>query len=201
MRTKFSMNRKAPVNIEIFSLYICDWIMESIKLYSNRVLFPTRFGFVKYKPEVMIVCNVGKSGIWAWVHQGHSGGWSGIDTLFNQSVPDHTRPSHKNWLALIGGWSGVWCECSLKECVLALSNQSHSLTHSLTQCSCTVTGRHLLKFWILVVLVMVVHSRRDMLIIFKRRLQISRKDLYGSKIKYWWKVSQLSDYPISCWLW
>ena len=27
--------------------------------------------------------------------------------------PDHTRPSHKNWSGMSGGWSGVWCECSL----------------------------------------------------------------------------------------
>ena len=28
-------------------------------------------------------------------------------------LPDHTRPSHKNWSALVVGWSAVWCECSL----------------------------------------------------------------------------------------
>ena len=37
--------------------------MESIKLYSNRVFLPNHFGFVKYKPEVMIVCNVRYVGI------------------------------------------------------------------------------------------------------------------------------------------
>ena len=28
-------------------------------------------------------------------------------------LPDHTRPSHKNWSALSGSWLAVWCECSL----------------------------------------------------------------------------------------
>ena len=32
--------------------------MECFKLYSNRVFLPNRFGFVKYKPEVMMVCKV-----------------------------------------------------------------------------------------------------------------------------------------------
>ena len=27
-------------------------------------------------------------------------------------LPDHTRPSHKNCSAYVGGWSVVWCECS-----------------------------------------------------------------------------------------
>ena len=51
------------------------------------------------------------------IQRGYSGGWSGIDTLFNQSgnfLPDHTRPSNKNWSGMSGGWSGVWCECSLR---------------------------------------------------------------------------------------
>ena len=31
-------------------------------------------------------------------------------------LPDHTRPSHKNWSGMSGGWSGVWCECSFRWC-------------------------------------------------------------------------------------
>ena len=27
-------------------------------------------------------------------------------------LPDHTRPSHKNRSAFVGGWSAGWCECS-----------------------------------------------------------------------------------------
>ena len=30
-------------------------------------------------------------------------------------LPDHTRPSHKNWSALVGSWSAVWCECSFRQ--------------------------------------------------------------------------------------
>ena len=30
-------------------------------------------------------------------------------------LPDHTRPRHKNWSALVGGWSALWCECRFKE--------------------------------------------------------------------------------------
>ena len=33
-------------------------------------------------------------------------------------LPDHTRPSHKNWSGMSGGWSVVWCECSLIHGVL-----------------------------------------------------------------------------------
>ena len=55
--------------------------------------------------------SVGVSGI----QRGYSEGWSGIYTLFNQSgyfLPDYTRPSYKNWSALVVDWSAVWCECS-----------------------------------------------------------------------------------------
>ena len=56
--------------------------------------------------------SVGASGIQHW----YSGGL--IDNRYAlQServifLPDHTRPSHKNWSALAIGWSAVWCECS-----------------------------------------------------------------------------------------
>ena len=35
-------------------------------------------------------------------------------------LPDHTRPSHKNWSGMSGDWSGVWCECSFtgSKCLL-----------------------------------------------------------------------------------
>ena len=37
--------------------------MEGIKLYSYRVFLPSRFGFVKYKSDVIIVCKVHFVGI------------------------------------------------------------------------------------------------------------------------------------------
>ena len=63
MRAKLIMDRKKPVYIEILAWYFFIESMESIKLYSNRVFIPNRFGFVKYKPEVMIVCKVRLVGI------------------------------------------------------------------------------------------------------------------------------------------
>ena len=58
--------------------------------------------------------------IWAWVYQGYSADTAGIYRGYIRSsiragnfLPDHTRPSHKNWSGMSGGWSGVWCECSL----------------------------------------------------------------------------------------
>ena len=27
-------------------------------------------------------------------------------------MPDHTRPSHEIWSALVGKWSAFWCKCS-----------------------------------------------------------------------------------------
>ena len=48
---------------------------------------------------------------------------SGIDTLFNQSgfFPDQTRPSHKNWWALVVGGSTVWCKSSFSAFNVAIS--------------------------------------------------------------------------------
>ena len=53
------------------------------------------------------------------MHQGYSADTAGVDRGKVHSLiragnffPDHTRPSHKNWSASVGGRSAVWCEGS-----------------------------------------------------------------------------------------
>ena len=55
------------------------------------------------------------------MHQEYSADTAGVDRGYIRSsiragnfLSDHTRPSHKNWSALVVGWSAVWCDCSFK---------------------------------------------------------------------------------------
>ena len=48
------------------------------------------------------------------MYQGYSSDTAGVDRGYIRSsiravnfLPDRTRPSHKNWLASVRGWSGV----------------------------------------------------------------------------------------------
>ena len=49
-------------------------------------------------------------------------------------LPDHTRPSHKNWSAFVGGWSAVWCECSFSPENKSISGSHETVEKKKTTC-------------------------------------------------------------------
>ena len=69
-----------------------------------------------------------------WVHQGYSADTAVVDPGYirfsiraGNFLPDHTRPSHKNWSVFVGGWSAVLCECSFSPENKSISGSSETV--------------------------------------------------------------------------
>ena len=75
------------------------------------------------------------------MHQGYSADTAVVDRGYIRFsiragifLPDHTRPSHKNWSTFVGGWSAVWCECSFSPENKSISGSHETVEKKKTTC-------------------------------------------------------------------